>query len=90
MAQLGASNRPAGRLQDHFHLKAVEDFTSDGDLLSLPRDKTQGCKGRFCGEARVDPQQAHALGSSTIEKAPEQLRTDLRPRASALLQAKPM
>ena len=38
---ISSQQRPARRLQDHFHLEAVEDFTSDGDLLSSPRDKAQ-------------------------------------------------
>jgi hypothetical protein len=33
------SGTPSGSLQDRFHLEAVEDFTADGDLLSLPRDE---------------------------------------------------
>ena len=53
-------------LQDHFHLEAVEDFTSDGDLLSSPGDKPQRGKGRFCGEARVDPHQGQALRSGKV------------------------
>ena len=54
---------PRGALQHRFHLKPVEDFTSDCDLLSLPRDKPQRCEGRFCGEARMNAQQGQTLRS---------------------------
>ena len=38
---ISPQQRPAGRLQDHLHLEAVEDFTADRDLLSSSRDKPQ-------------------------------------------------